>query len=263
MINIFTILKYSGYKIFSRHLKGHGIHSPFVFELVAGVFKKKINPAVINKVESVRMSLIGDQRLVNVEDLGSGSQKMGSGIRRVSDIARYSAVPPKYCKLLSNMSEAYGGKAIVELGTSLGISTMYMAASCPDAIVFTIEGSREVSEIASENFRLAGLNNIRLLTGSFEEKLPVIRNGNICPGLVFIDGNHRKEPLLRYFHQIFDMSDDRTVMIIDDIYYSREMAEAWNEIRSDKKVSVAINIFRMGMVFFRKGINHTYYVIRY
>jgi predicted O-methyltransferase YrrM len=161
------------------------------------------------------------------------------------------------------MSAAFGRKAVVELGTSLGISTMYMAAACPETVVYTIEGSSALSEIASENFRIAGLDNIRLLKGSFDSMLPSIRNMKFCPGLVFIDGDHRKEPLLRYFKLIAGISDDKTVIIIDDIYNSGEMAEAWGEIKADKRVTLTIDIFRMGIVFFRRGMSRMDFVIRY
>ncbi len=91
-----------------------------------------------------------------------------------------------------------------------------------------------------------------------------LTNTGIKPGLVFIDGNHRKEPVLKYFNQIAEISDNKTVIIIDDIYYSKEMEEAWNEIKQlHEKVSVTIDIFRMGIVFFREGINHNNYIIRY
>ena len=102
-----------------------------------------------------------------------------------------------------------------------------------------------------------------MFNGSFEEILPQIKKENIAPGLVFIDGNHRKEPVLRYFDQIAEMSDNNTVVIIDDIYDSTGMAEAWDEIKKHEKVTCSVDIFRMGIVFFRKGISRIHYVIRY
>lgn len=262
-MELLTACKFAEYKIFSRHRKGFGIHSPFVFNLITTVFRNKTDPEIVSTVENIRNRLIKDTRLINVNDLGSGSGNMKTGVRRVADIARYCSIPPKYGILLSNMARAFGGSAVVELGTSLGISTMYMAASCGNTTVYTIEGSPEVADIARAGFEAAGLGGIRLLKGSFDDMLPEIRKENICPGLVFIDGDHRKEPLLRYFGQIAEMSDDRTVVIIDDIYRSGEMAEAWNEIKNDRRVSVTIDIFRMGLLFFRKGIYHMNYVIRY
>ena len=181
----------------------------------------------------------------------------------MSDIARYSSVPAKYGVLLSNIAAEFGEPLIIEFGTSFGISTMYMAATCTCAIVNTVEGCPATSDIARENFKEAGIKNIEVFTGSFDEVLPVIINSNNKPGLVFIDGNHRKEPVINYFNQIAEISDNKTVIIIDDIYYSREMEEAWNEIKRYEKVYLTVDIFRMGIVFFREGINHNNYIIRY
>ncbi|MCX6325419.1 MAG: class I SAM-dependent methyltransferase [Bacteroidia bacterium] len=259
----FRATKYLKYILLSRHRKGHGIHSPFVFDLVARVFRNKIDHNIVCSIEKVRKRMISDRRSIAVKDLGSGSEKLKTNLRKVSDIARYSPVPGKYGILLSNMAAEFGEPLIVEFGTSLGISTMYMAAAYTGAIVNTVEGCPATAEIAKENFKEAGLNNIKIFTGSFDEFLPVIINYNIKPGLVFIDGNHRKEPVINYFNQIAKISDNKTVIIIDDIYYSREMEEAWNEIKRNDKVSVTIDIFRMGFVFFREGINHNDYIIRY
>jgi predicted O-methyltransferase YrrM len=262
-MGMFSTVKYLKYFLFSHHRDGHGIHSPFVFNLVSCIFRNKIEPDIVFSIEKTRKKLLTDPRSIMVNDLGAGSKKMKTSLRKVSDIARYSAVPGKYGILLSNMAKAFGKPFILEFGTSLGISTMYMAATCGDSTVITMEGCKETSSIASVNFREAGFTNIRLINGSFDDILPGIRNGMTCPGLIFIDGNHRKEPLISYFNQVADMSDSNSVVIIDDINFSREMAEAWIEIKNHKNVTLSVDIFRMGIVFFRKGINHLNYVVRY
>ncbi len=259
----FRAIKYLKYNLLSGHKKGHGIHSPFVFNLVSDVFRNKPESNILILIEKIRKELKADDRCITVKDLGSGSDKLKANIRKVSDIVRYSAVPRKYGVLLSNMAAEFGGPFIVELGTSLGISAMYLAAGCPAKTVNTVEGCLAVYEIAKENFKKAGINNINVFTGSFDEILPVILSSNNKPGLVFIDGNHRKKPVIDYFGMIAERSDSKSVIIIDDIYYSEEMEEAWNEIKRYEKVSVTIDIFRMGLVFFREGVTHKDYIIRY
>jgi predicted O-methyltransferase YrrM len=259
----FRITKYLRYLFLSGSRRGHGIHSPFVFYLVSRVFRNKIEPDIVFTIERVRKRMKADQHYILVSDLGSGSEKLKTELRKVSDIAKYSSVPVKYGILLSNMSAEFGKPFILEFGTSLGISALYLAAACPNAIVETMEGCPVTSDIARENFKEAGLNNIKVLTGSFDELLPAILKGNKIPGLIFIDGNHKKGPVVNYFTRVAEISDNNTVIIIDDIYYSREMEEAWNEIKQCKKVSLTIDIFRMGIVFFRKGINRKDYIIRY
>jgi predicted O-methyltransferase YrrM len=260
---LFRLTLYLKYIVLAKNRKGHGIHSPFIFDLISRVFRNKTDPAIVSKIEKVRKRLLTDHRTLSCKDLGAGSVKMRTTIREVSYIARYSAIPEKYGRLLSNMAGEFGTPAIIEFGTSLGISTMYLASGCPEAKVFTMEGCAATSEIARMNFKDSDHQNVQVLTSSFEDALPWIVNSGIKPGMVFIDGNHRKEPVVRYFNTIAEISGSETVIIIDDINYSKEMGEAWNEIKSHSKVSVTVDIFRMGIVFFREGINRNNYVVRY
>ncbi len=261
-MSLFRAFKFTEYFLVSRHRKGHGINSPFVFDLVSRVFRNKMESDIVFSIEKIRKKMIADQQSIIVNDLGSGSKRLKTSLRKVSDIARYSAIPKKYGVFLYNMSKAFGNPLVIELGTSLGISTMYLAASRPETIIYTMEGCRATSEIASENFKEAGLTNIKILNGSFEEMLTAIKKEIISPGLVFIDGNHSKEPVISYFNQIAEISDNKTVVIIDDIYSSKGMAEAWSEIKDHRKVTLTVDIFRMGIVFFREGVNHFNYIIR-
>ncbi len=255
--------KYLSYILLSRHKKGHGIHSPFVFDLVSRVFRNDIDPVSAAMIENIRKKMISDKRVIRILDLGKGSGSLNAYQRKVSAIGLHSPVTRKYGELLSRLAREFGKPLILELGTSLGISTMYLAASCPDSDVWTIEGCPETAAIAQENFNEANFRNIKLFKGPFDEVLPGIYAEGLRPGLVFIDGNHRREPVIKYFNQLAEHSDAGTVIIIDDIYHSAEMADAWKEIKKHPGVSVSIDIFRMGIVFFREGINRSDYIIRY
>lgn len=256
-------VRYVKYMLFSRHSRGHGIHSPFVFDLVSRVFRNKIDPGIVLLIENIRKKNLSDKTSIRVLDLGAGSIISKSRQRKVCDIAKYSSVPPKYGILLSNLAAEFGKPGIIEFGTSLGISTMYLAAGRPDADVFTMEGCPALSSAASDNFKTGEFENIILLRGAFDDLIPRLIERDLCPGLVFIDGNHRKDPLLRYFSQMADISSYNTVIVIDDIHLSAEMEKAWLEIKKYDNVSCTIDLFRMGLVFFRKGLNHYDYVIRY
>jgi len=259
----FRTIRYLKYILLSRHRVGHGIHSPFVFDLVSRVFRNKPDHDVLSAVKQVRNRMLSDKRKILVMDLGAGSESLKTNLRRISDIARYSPVSEKYGKLLSNLAIEFANPAIIEIGTSLGISTLYMAASCTDTKIYTIEGCPSIAGIAGQNFAVAGLKNIEIMKGSFDEVLPGFADAGIKPGLVFIDGNHRKEPTVEYFNRMVELSDENTVLVIDDINYSPEMGEAWEEIKENEKVSFTVDIFRMGIVFFREGMIRYDYIIRY
>lgn len=260
---LFRIVKYLRYLLFSGHARGHGIHSPFIFDLICRIFRNKTCPDVVNKIEEIRKKMKKSSLSLYVNDFGSGSRRIHSRLRKISDIANHSAVPARYGKLLYRMSENFGSTLIIEFGTSLGISTMYLAAGSPSSVLYTIEGCTATSEIAFNNFKETGLENIKILNGPFDKMLPFIESLKTSPGLVFIDGDHGKESVIRYFNFAAGISDNNSVVILDDIYYSREMAEAWNIIKEHDKVSVTIDIFRMGIVFFRKGLSSYNYTLRY
>ena len=253
------------YLAFSGHRKGHGVHSPFAFDVVSGFFRNKIDDEVVKSIRRLRREMKNDKRVINVHDLGAGAIKEGKNVysRKVSDIAYSSSTPEKYGFLLAQMASKFGKPYIIELGSSVGISALYMALSSPKLEVHTIEGCPETAGIAQENFKKAGASNVKLHVGSFDEILPDIMKKNEAPGVVFIDGNHRKEPLLEYFKLVSDCANNDTAVIIDDIYLSPEMSEAWQEIKKQPEVSLTIDLYRMGMVFFRKGINNNHFVVRY
>lgn len=259
----FRTLRYIEYLMFAGHRRGHGIHSPFVFDLVNRVFRNKRDAQVVLTIENLRKKNISDQRTIDVLDLGAGSYRMKTNSRRVSEIARYTAVPAKYGLLLANLAAEYGNPSVVEFGTSLGISTMYLASGCPGSVVYTMEGCPDVCLSAKENFREGGFGNITLMDGSFDNLLPLLRKKNVKPGLAFIDGDHKKEPVIRYVKELRKMSEDDLVIVIDDIHYSSEMEDAWNEIGWGGNVTLTIDLYRMGLVFFRKGLIRSGYTIRY
>jgi predicted O-methyltransferase YrrM len=254
--------KYLEYLVFSRHSKGHGIHSPFVFDLVSKVFRNKTGGDVVCNIENIRKRLLKDKRNIVVNDLGAGRGKRKTSIRKVSDIGRNSAIPEKYGRLLSNLAGRFGNGTILELGTSLGISTMYLACAGTSFSVYTVDACGECSRIAAENFRSAGLSNIFQINGSFAEVLPSLLPG-INPGFVFIDGDHRKKALADNFSLLAESLNPGSVIAIDDIHDSQEMTDAWEEIRHHGKVSATIDVFRMGIVFFMEDITPNHYVIRY
>ena len=261
-MNFHQLSEYIEYLVFSKHRRGHGIHSPMAYDLVSRVFRNKMRPDIVLRIEMIRKRLLKDHTKIRINDLGAGKTRR-SKQRKVSEIARYSAINKKYGKLLFNLASEFGKTSILELGTSFGISSMYMAASSPDSTVYTIEGCSECSAVAAENFREAGLTNIIQLTGSFDTILPEVIKKRIKPGLIFIDGNHRKEPTLKYFSDLIESIDGEIVLVIDDIHYSKEMSEAWETIKYSDNVSATIDIYRMGIVFIRSNITRNHYRIRY
>jgi predicted O-methyltransferase YrrM len=199
-----------------------------------------------------------------VEDLGAGSGIDRSHERRVGDIARHAAKPAKYGRLLHRITSHYGCRQVLELGTSLGITTSYLATAPGVEKVVTLEGVPEILQIAKGNFQRLGLSYVHAVVGNFDDTLSGVLSEHGPFDLVFFDGNHRKEPTLRYFEQCLAKARETDIFVFDDIHWSREMEEAWEAIRSHDRVACTIDLFFVGIVFFRSEFRERQsFTIRY
>jgi predicted O-methyltransferase YrrM len=243
--------KYLRYYLTASNGKGHGIHSPFVYDLVRKVLNDGDVYPEYALVEQLRRQLEKDGTLLSIEDLGAGSTLKSTRQRSVGELARHAAKPKKLGQLLFRIARYYQPGTILELGTSLGLSTAYLAAGGKEPRVFTIEGAPAVAAVAEKNFMSLEWGNIDLTVGNFDTVLePTLdRAGGV--DLAFIDGNHRLEPTLRYFNSLIGRVSASSMLIFDDIHWSREMEEAWDSIKKDKRVYLTIDLFFIGFVFFR------------
>ena len=264
MYNHFQLAKkFIHYYVTASNGKGHGVHSPFVFDFIKNVLNDKKEYQCYQPIESLRKQLFGDRRVIEVEDLGAGSLAVPGKEKQISGIARSFVKPKKFAQLLFRIVQYYKTGTIVELGTSLGVTTAYLAAN-GSSKVFTIEGSENTALIAHENFQQLNLQNIQLVQGNFDDTLPRVLALAGKVDLAFIDGNHRAEPTLRYFNQLLSYSSEYTILIFDDIHWSAEMEAAWKEIQQHPSVTLTIDLFFIGLVFFRKDFKvNQHFTIRF
>ncbi|HXC03367.1 MAG TPA: class I SAM-dependent methyltransferase, partial [Bacteroidia bacterium] len=241
----------------------HDLHSPFIFNLMTGVIEKDRKEKIQEPIENLRHELLNSTDEISVLDLGAGSSASVSRVRTIRSIARTSSKAARYARLLYRLSAYFKPSEILELGTSLGISSLYLHAASPHAKLITLEGCPAIAQKAQQNIDRLKVNGIHILTGSFEEKLPVALAGLSKTSFVFFDGNHRKAPTLAYFNQCLEKAGEDSVFIFDDIHWSPEMTEAWEEIKSRAEVTVTVDLFMLGLVFFRKGQEKQHFTLRY
>ena len=256
-------LRYISHRFKSR--SGFEIHSPFVYQFYSKILNDKSFHDEFRTIEGLRSQLLKNRSVIEMTDLGSLSNEKQSINKNISvrDVIKNSSVSPVYGRFLFRMARHLKPSAILELGTSLGISTIYLAMGLPQGHITTIEGCPRTAELAANNFNILGLTNIDLITGSFEKKLPDLLEHLAKIDLVFIDGNHRKEPVLHYFYQCLQHIHDDSVIIFDDIHWSKEMEEAWKVIREHPSVTITIDLFRMGLVFFKEGLSKEDFILHF
>lgn len=230
----------------------HGVHSPFVFDLYENVIRHNGPFYAYQQIEDLRSQLLQDTSTLSVTDLGAGSRTGATNKRQVAAIARTSAKPAKYAQLLFRLVNHFQPRTVLELGTSLGLTTAYLAAARQQAQVLTFEGCPNIAETARGHFHQLNLSNIQVVTGHLDQTLPATLRQLPAVDLVYFDGNHRYAPTLRYFEACLAKRTENSVFIIDDIYWSAEMTRAWREICRHPDVTLSIDLFHLGLIFFRR-----------
>jgi predicted O-methyltransferase YrrM len=239
-------------KFFFEAGNAHSIHSPFVFEFYSKVLKDKTVFQEFIDIEEVRESLLLDNHSINREDFGAGKKKKTKN-ETVSVVSSTSLKSPKWAQFLFRLVRFYKYRNILDLGTSFGITTSYIAKANADASIYTLEGCPETLKIAERTFEHLKIENITSICGNIDLTLSKTLNDLETLDFVFFDANHRKEPTIRYFEACLQKKGENSCFVFDDIYWSEDMKEAWKHIKSHPDCKICIDLFYVGIVFFRKG----------
>jgi predicted O-methyltransferase YrrM len=246
----------------------HAVHSPFVYELYTLAIQAKKEYYAFIELENLRQELISDRNELEITDFGAGSKhatSKNSNKKSVSQLARHSAITTKKAQLLFRLVEYFKPKTILELGTSLGISTLFMslATDNSETQIITFEGCPQIAEKAKENFEELEQENIEIIVGNIDQTLPKNLPSLLSLDFVFLDANHRYEPTINYFNQILEKCHNETIIILDDIHWSTGMEKAWKEIIKNEKVTVSIDLFQLGLIFLRKEQPKQHFNLRF
>lgn len=240
----------------------HAVHSPFMAEFIQQVFRSKELPEDISKIEALRQKLLNDPSTVEMEDHGAGSHRSKHRRRKVRDIAQFAAKTQRDAAILFRAAKRMKAEHILELGTSLGISSLYLS-SAPGVQLTTLEGCPNTLAKAQANFKALERKNITTVGGNFNDTLPQLLGKTEKIDLAFIDGDHRKAPTLHYFEQLWPKLHNNSLLVFDDIHWSPGMEEAWETIKADARCRVTVDIHRLGFVFFRKEMTPEHFDLRY
>jgi predicted O-methyltransferase YrrM len=270
--SFFQIRSYARYWL--NAVDEHSLHSPFFFDLYTRAINSKFQISnsklalgqaetlSYQGIEELRQKLLQDQRSIPRSTFGAGSAVVKGASPTVAEIARTSLTPAKYLAAYARMIEHLQYANIVELGTSLGISTLYLAHT-PGTRVTTFEGSPQIADIARTTFTFAGSQNISLVEGNIDTTLPAWLLSARSIDLAFIDANHRLEPTLRYFNWLLPKLHRRGAIILDDIHYSREMEQAWEEVKAHKLVYATADLYKCGIAFLDPSLNRQHLVLQF
>jgi len=237
----------------------HDVHSPFMYKLLEKDILDTRYKEEYRDIESLKWHLMRDNTTIEVVDFGAGGHRTYS--KQISAIAKNSAIGKRHGRLLYRLSKRFQPQYVLELGTSLGIGTAYLAKGAGKVV--SVEGSPETAVVAAKNLQELGINNVEIVVGNFDETLPAIISTLPRLDLVFFDGNHAKEPTLRYFELCLQKAHNNTVFIFHDIHWSAGMEEAWSIIQQHNAVNATADLHFSGLVFFRDELTKQHYRFRF
>lgn len=244
---LFRIYHFIIHRLTSTNTFGHGVQSPFLFRFIQNVLYDKNSYYQFRKIEELRTELLKENNTsLTLTDYGTGSKKKNT----ISNIAKKSLKNERNAQMLFKAVHFVQATTVLELGTSLGITTAYIASPPACKQCTTLEGSKEVAELATKNLQKLALKNIKIVCGNIDDTLHTVLNDKQPLDFVFFDANHRKEPTLNYFKQCVELIHDKSVFVFDDIYWSSEMYEAWKTIKKHRAVTATFDLYNMGIVFF-------------
>ena len=253
--------KISSFFVFLYRSKNkHGIHSPFVFDLLTQCLRSTTNLEKKSKFIKIRTYFLANKQEIEVIDFGQGSSYFKGNKRKIAAIAKIAGIQIKNAHTLIRFVEYFKPKEILEIGTSIGLATAAMQIGNPKAKITTLEGCPETSTIAKKMFSKFEFKNIHLLEGNFDFTLKNALTKKY--ELIFFDGNHNKKATLTYFEMCLTMVQNDSIFIFDDINWSKGMQQAWEEIKKNDLVTVTIDTYSWGIVFFRKEQEKQHFTIR-
>lgn len=241
------------------------VHSPFVFDLVENVLKDKTEYPECRKIEKYKKNISRSKTIIETVDFGAQSENKPytTSLEKVGDIVKRRSQQKNQARLLYRLSRHFRPGNILEFGTAAGISTAYIKAPLPESKMITLEGCASLANVAAGNLKKLGIKNLNISIGDFDVTLPTVLKKFDRLDFVFFDGNHRRKPTLDYFNRCSDLAHKDTVFVFDDIHWSQEMESAWDTIKKNERVSISLDIFWFGLIFFRKGITKQDFIIRY
>ncbi len=256
---LFDIKSRLQYALRAHYRKGHWVHSPFTYHTLNYVIFERTPYYSFNPIESLRKQLLHDNTPLSLQPLGTSQAKTTTIARELKN----SAKSPRLAQLLQRLCASNNSHYIIELGTNLGISTAYLASNNSKSQVYTLEGQPELCRIAHNNFNKLNLHNINIIEGNIDNTLPQLIQQLPQIDLLFIDANHQYQATINYYKLAKSKIHKNTIIVFDDIHWSEGMQQAWNEIRQDPDIRLAIDIFHMGIIWFNSDIPKQHYIVAF
>lgn len=229
----------------------HQVDSPFIFDFCKRVLEERAPVKNGKMIEAIRAQLSASRAGFDRLDYGTGAARaMPVKARgRVDRFVRQSSIRPIHGTWLNRIVQFWQPATVLELGTAVGISGSYMMINHPDLKLKTIEGDPFLANLARETFKKLDLRAVEVLEGKFDSVLPAVLEKTGVIDMVYIDGHHSGDALLGYLKRIRPyLNPTHGLIVLDDIYWSPDMAMAWNNLKGASDWSLQLDLFQFGLL---------------
>ena len=257
-----TVLKYINYQLTAY--TEHDLHSPFLYTFYMELINNKLPFGDFTELDKIRKQLLANNTIIEITDFGAGSKKIKSNNRSIHQIAKHGIAQKKQAEFLYRLVNKFAPNTMIELGTSIGLTSLYLAKASPKSTVYTIEGCPNLFQLSNNLFKEQCIKNIQSINGNFNTELPKLLSQLNQIDFLYIDGNHAYEPTMNYFKIALEKKNSNSIFVFDDIYWSDDMQQAWKEICEHPEVTVSLDLFYFGIVFFRtENKNKEHFVLKF
>jgi predicted O-methyltransferase YrrM len=261
-MNLKNVLKYINYQLTAY--TEHDLHSPFLYNFYIELINNKLPFADFEELNNIRKQLLANNTIIKISDFGAGSKKIKSNNRSIHQIAKYGIAQKKQAEFLYRLLNKFTPNTIIELGTSIGLTSLYLAKASHKSTIYTIEGCPNLYQLSSNLFQKQGIKNIKTINGNFNSEFPKLISQLPSLDFLYIDGNHAYEPTMSYFKMALAKKNANSIFIFDDIHWSKDMQKAWKEICEHPDVTISLDLFYFGIVFFRtENKNKEHFVLKF
>ena len=242
------ILKYINYQLTAY--TEHDLHSPFLYNFHMELIKNQYPYADFEELNSIRKQLQNNTSVIEIKDFGAGSKKLNSTKRSINQIAKHGIAQKKQAEFLYRLLNKFTPTTVVELGTSIGLTSLYLAKASAKSTIYTIEGCPNLHKFSNNLFKEPAIANIVSINGNFNDAFPKLLSQLNSIDFLYIDGNHAYEPTMNYFNMALSKKNTNSIFVFDDIHWSEGMQQAWKEICEHPEVTLSLDLFYFGIVFF-------------
>jgi len=261
-MNLKTVFKYINYQLTAY--TEHDLHSPFLYNFYMELIKNKHPFGDFEELNLIRKKLLTNSNTIEITDFGAGSRKLHSNKRQINQIVKHGIAQKKQAEFLYRLINKFTPNTIIELGTSIGLTSLYLSKASPKSTIYTIEGCPNLYHLSSNLFQEQGIKNIQQINGNFNSEFPQLLSQVLSLDFLYIDGNHAYEPTMNYFKMALEKKNSNSIFVFDDIYWSEGMQQAWKEICEHPEVRVSLDLFYFGIVFFRtENKNKEHFVLKF